>query len=126
MIRHRHLPISPLRLWAIIVLLPCLCMASLGIAVSVAEAHTQPPHIVTQCVLHHDGSADQCEVFIISSNPQPSELGEATAQHRYITFACILSSSGNANYCVVTITPVGDQIIAPGVVHNPKYKVVNY
>lgn len=69
------------------------------------------PHLVIQCPISH-GAANRCESFVVSGNPQPAELGEATASVPFLVIACTLVD-GEAEYCTRSYTPVGDQIIAP-------------
>ena len=93
-------------------------MVLLAGIVSAAEAashhHDAPlPHLVIQCPISKAGNANDCESFVISGNPTPHELGEATAAVPYLVIACVLIH-GNAQDCVRTHTEVGGQIIAGG------------
>jgi hypothetical protein len=106
---------NPLAIAFVIVVTGMLLLAG---AVTAAEAgaakhplDTPLPHLVIQCPLHR-GAANDCESFVISGNPQPDELGEATATRPYVVIACVLIH-GEAEDCIKSFTPRGDQIIAP-------------
>jgi hypothetical protein len=93
------------------------CCLFAGIAAHDAGAHVKHhddaplPHLVIQCPISHAGNANDCESFVVSGNPTPRELGEATAAVPYLVIACVLIH-GNAQDCVKSVTPVGGQIIA--------------